>query len=55
MAFNPNNPTASGMVLTFDDEFNQVSWSDNNVADNTLWTDHGINPGAPRHCQYQRQ
>src|SRR5216683_1893851 len=47
MTFDPNNPTASGLVLTFDDEFNKVSWSDNNVANNTLWTDHGINPGAP--------
>src|SRR6266851_2590427 len=47
MTFDPNNPTVSGLVLTFDDEFNKVSWSDNNVANNTLWTGHGINPGAP--------
>src|SRR5690242_5528373 len=47
MAFDPNNPTASGMFLTFDDEFNSVSWSDNQIASHTLWTDHGINPGSP--------
>ena len=43
--FDPNNPTASGMVLTFDDEFSRVSWSDNGPARGTLWTNHGINPG----------
>src|SRR5579863_1263322 len=44
MTFNANNPTASGMVLTFDDEFNSTTWSSDNVANHTLWTDHGINP-----------
>ena len=43
MTFDPNNPTASGMVLTFDDEFNSANWSDNNVANHTIWNDQGIN------------
>jgi beta-glucanase (GH16 family) len=47
MTFNPNNPTASGLVLTFDDVFDGVSWSSNGPADGTLWTDQGINPGPP--------
>ncbi len=44
MAFDPNNPTASGMVLTFDDEFNSPSWSNDGTANGVHWTDHGINP-----------
>ena len=40
MAFNPNNPTASGMVLTFDDEFTTSSISSDGVANNTKWNDH---------------
>jgi len=45
--FNANDPTTSGLVLTFDDEFGGASWSDDCVARHTRWTDHGINPGPP--------
>ena len=38
--FNANDPTASGMVLTFDDEFDTASISSDSVADGTLWNDH---------------
>src|ERR1700733_4559281 len=50
MAVNVNNPTASGMILTFDDEFDSNSTSADNVADNTLWSNHlwydAADPGA---------
>ena len=50
MAFDPNNPTGSGMVMTFDDEFDTKSFSADSVANNTKWTDHiwyePSNPGA---------
>jgi beta-glucanase (GH16 family) len=46
-SFDPNDPAASGLVLTFDDEFSGASISSNNVVDRTLWTNHGINPGSP--------
>ncbi|HEX7969720.1 MAG TPA: glycoside hydrolase family 16 protein, partial [Stellaceae bacterium] len=45
MAFDPNNPTGSGMVLTFDDEFSSVSWSADVAATHSKWNDHGSNPG----------
>ena len=38
MAFDPNNPAASGMVLTFDDEFNTLSASSS--GNGTTWTNH---------------
>lgn len=41
--FDADDPAASGMRLTFDDEFDKVSWSNDQIADHTLWTDHGIN------------
>ena len=40
MTFNANNPTASGMVLTFDDEFDSASISNASGANGTNWTDH---------------
>jgi hypothetical protein len=40
MAFDPNNPAASGMVLTFDDEFNSLSMSNDGAANGTTWTNH---------------
>jgi beta-glucanase (GH16 family) len=40
MTFNANNPTASGMVLTFDDEFDRSSISSASGADGTNWTNH---------------
>jgi beta-glucanase (GH16 family) len=40
MTFNANNPTASGMVLTFDDEFDSASISNASGANGTKWTDH---------------
>jgi hypothetical protein len=42
MAFDPNNPAASGMVLTFDDEFSSATGqiSADNVADKTQWSNH---------------
>ena len=50
MSFDPNNPTASGMVMTFDDEFNSSSISDDSAANHTNWTNHiwyeAPNPGA---------
>ena len=33
-------PPVSGMTLTFDDEFDTYSLSNDNVADGTKWTDH---------------
>ncbi len=47
-AFNADDPAASGMLLTFDDEFNEASWSDDNAADGKRWCDRGINddPGV---------
>jgi hypothetical protein len=50
MTFNPNDPTSSGMVLTFDDEFNSASISSDSVANATLWNNHmwyeGPNPNG---------
>jgi beta-glucanase (GH16 family) len=40
MTFNANNPTASGMVLTFDDEFDTASISNASGANGTNWTNH---------------
>ena len=42
MAFDPNNPAASGMVLTWDDEFTSSAGqlSADNVASRTKWSDH---------------
>jgi beta-glucanase (GH16 family) len=40
MTFDPNNPTASGMVLTFDDEFTTSSISSDGVANGTKWNNH---------------
>ena len=40
MTFDANNPTNSGMVLTFDDEFNSLSLSADGVQDGTTWTSH---------------
>jgi beta-glucanase (GH16 family) len=40
MTFNANNPTASGMVLTFDDEFDSASISNASGANGTTWTNH---------------
>jgi hypothetical protein len=40
MPFDPNNPAATGMVLTFDDEFNKLSVSDDGESNGTTWTDH---------------
>ena len=40
MAIDPNNPTASGMTLTFDDEFNSASISNDGAKNGTLWNDH---------------
>jgi beta-glucanase (GH16 family) len=39
-AFDPNDPAASGMVLTFDDEFNSLGASADGVANGTTWTNH---------------
>jgi len=47
LPFDPDNPTASGLVLTFDDEFGAANWSEDCVARGTLWSDRGINPGPP--------
>jgi beta-glucanase (GH16 family) len=50
MNFDANNPTTSGMVMTFDDEFNSSSISSDSAATHTNWTDHiwyqTSNPGA---------
>jgi beta-glucanase (GH16 family) len=40
LTFDPNNPAASGMVLTFDDEFNTISVSNDGPQDGTTWTNH---------------
>ena len=47
LPFDPNNPTASGLALTFDDEFGDASWSEDCVAGRTRWSNRGINPGPP--------
>lgn len=39
-AFNPDGPTASGMVLTFADEFDEHSVSTDGRRFGTRWTDH---------------
>ena len=50
MSINVNDPTASGMILTFDDEFNSNSTSNDNAASGTKWSNHwwfdSPNPGA---------
>jgi hypothetical protein len=50
MTVNVNDPTASGMILTFDDEFDTNSTSSDNAADGTLWSNHlwydSPDPGA---------
>ena len=49
MAFDPNNPAASGMVLTFDDEFTSSNgqFAADNVASNTKWSTHVWWQSAP--------
>lgn len=47
MAFDANNPAASGMVLTFDDEFNSLSASGDGPAKGTTWTNHPWYVPAP--------
>ncbi|MGH7090064.1 MAG: glycoside hydrolase family 16 protein, partial [Stellaceae bacterium] len=49
-SFDANDPTASGMVLTFDDEFNSNDTSNTGVASGAQWANHlwyqSANPGA---------
>ena len=37
-SFDPTNPAASGMILTFDEEFNSLSASGDGAANGTTWT-----------------
>jgi beta-glucanase (GH16 family) len=40
MAFDPNNPAGTGMVMTFDDEFSTLSASAGGSSDGKLWANH---------------